>query len=365
MLADRSLDLEARWGTEHRTRGNDVLRFFAKHVCCRIAELTTSEQSTFIPPDIVSFLGGGRPPASLRYELSIEPVQLRMEALWSGHPLAARAFFFDDLWTTGRGAYGSGWRYGWLTFRWWLTPGADETPETHPLAAPTLPLPLVATQFDVGFELAMALGLYHAEEHEPAPANERRPTATEGSASTDGASADASPPPNQVYGLYVTQYFLAGLLDVGSGLDGRALDERRNTHVGASGDADLEAEVMRAAQLVACTALWATGNFDSDAALAAASSAPRSPGEARALAASAEAAATAADATGALPHHFASTSGLRFAEAHLAGIETERGKELLLDAAHHAGACLAAAAHATDQRAAAYTVALIDLTEPA
>jgi hypothetical protein len=38
VLTDKQLDLGVLWGNDQAARADDVLRYFVKHICCRIAE---------------------------------------------------------------------------------------------------------------------------------------------------------------------------------------------------------------------------------------------------------------------------------------------------------------------------------------
>jgi len=72
------------------------------------------------------------------------------------------------------------------------------------------------------------------------------------------------PPPAGagLMGLRTTQFFLAGLLDTVSGINGRVVDGRRNIYDGAPSEIDPSGEIRRARQLVSCAALWASGQLD-------------------------------------------------------------------------------------------------------
>lgn len=318
VIADRRLDLAALWGTAHATRGDDVLRFFVKHICCRVAELSTAEHPTQIPADLIAFLDGGPLPRSLQYEFLIEPMQLRMQEAWSDDPLGVRSFWLDPLFTTGPGGYSAGWRYGWLTFLWWV-----DVERAHPaqplLRERALPMPLVATQFDVGFEFAIAAGVLRADGREEPNDSQ----ALDANSDDRRRSKIADVTPNA--SLCATQYFLAGLLDTQSGLGGRVVDDRRNAFNGVVAPADPDAERARAHQLVSCAAVWAAGELDLAATRAAELQPKRSASALRVLAEALTAAAPSDNPAAALPFWFAAMSALRLAEAELAGLNEAEG----------------------------------------
>lgn len=334
VLTDKQLDLGALWGSNHAARADDVLRYFAKHICCRVAEHSRPGSPNQLPRELIAFLDGGPRPASLSYELFMEPVQVVIDERTKGDPLAARWFGVDPMFVLGPGAYSGAWRYGPLTFVWWVN---SEVQTGHQLGEALMPLPFVATQFDVGFEFVMS--------------------APEGALPVD----DGQPPLFHTPGfkLRCTQYLLAGFLDTQWRTNGRPIDQRRNTLDGLDEvPVNESGELVRARELVASAAIWATGKLSEEASLHARHGAPSTTAEVVALAQGlADRAPDPADSSD--PVVLAARSAAFLAEAEQLGLDDVEAQNRLLDSAWHAGACLAVVAHAAGRREDAYRLAAL------
>jgi hypothetical protein len=333
VLTDKQLDLGVLWGSDQAARADDVLRYFVKHICCRIAEYSEPGSPKQVPADLIAFLDGGSRPASLSYDMFMEPVQVVIDERMKGDPLAARWLGVDPLFVLGPGSYSGAWRYGPLTFVWWVN--SDVQPG-HQLGEAMMPLPLIASQFDVRFEFAMS-----------AP---------------EGLSVgDEQPPLFETPGfkLRCTQFLLAGFLDTQWRLSGRPVDERRNTRGGLDGvPVDEAGEHRRVRELVASAAAWASGELGKEATVRARRSAPTSTDEVVALAAAlADASVTQSDVDD--PVALAAVSAGLLAEGEQIGLDDIEAQNRLLDSAWYAGACLAAAGHTAGRREDAYRSAAV------
>ena len=343
VLRDRTLDLATVWPSDWRQHGQDVLRYFVKHACCRIAEISTAASPTAIPQELVDFLDGGAPPACLSCELTIEPVQVRLDAQRLSHPLGARWLGTDDI--TGDPSspcsYQSRLRYGPMTCFWRVDVGNGNAGHAAFLTQ-QLALPVTATQFDVGFEWAMTCGP-HLPTSVPA-----------GRTDTPPLAADH----NQ---LSVVRAFMAGTLDFDFALRyGGPIDEQINTYVGLPHSVDPAAEIMRARELCACLPSWIQGRFD-QATVARAVAQPV-PLDVRHLNNMSQQIQTMlapeSPPPKALAHHFGSMSLLKFAAAVEAGVTTREGEEMVIESMRFAGCCLAASGEAHAVGAGAYGAAL-------
>jgi len=73
VLAERRIDLTAVFGSDQRGKAEDVLRYFVKHICCRLAETVDADGDPLIPSDAVRLLDGGPPPRTIATAMGIEP----------------------------------------------------------------------------------------------------------------------------------------------------------------------------------------------------------------------------------------------------------------------------------------------------
>ena len=347
VLANRSVDLQHIWGEQWLEQALHALRYFVKHACCRVAELTTFEAPTCLPLELIAFMDGDPPPSSLSLELTIEPVQVTMEARHHDDPLWKRWFGADPLFARRDDGcyYESRSRYGWLTCSWLID---TERSFGHAFADQILVLPTVATQFDITFEFAI-VAAPDTDAGGAQPINASQDTST-GASSVTGARA---------HELRINRAFMAGLLDFDYAVDhGGPPDDRRNIYDNLPETVDAAAELRRVQQLISCAEGWVAGNFGHEAVAARnAAPVPFEPDQLRA-----RSAAIQASVVGPPPldvaKHFASMSALKLAEAAERGIDIAAGQDSALEAARYAGGCLAAAAKAYCQRPQAYVGSL-------
>lgn len=343
VLANRRVDLKHIWGEQWSEEALHVLRYFVKHACCRVAELTTVESPTYLPLELIAFMDGDEAPSSFSMELTVEPVQVTMETRHRDDPLWKRWLGVDPLFG-GRNDgcyYESRSRYGWLTCSWLID---TKRGFGHAFANQVLALPVVATQFDIPFEFAMvAAPDAEAGDTHPPPA---RP---------ETGSGDSSLPLARAHELRVNRAFMAGLLDFDYALDhGGPPDERRNIYDNLPETVDTAAELMRVQDLISYAEGWVTGKFGQDPVAArSAGPAPFEPERLKVLSAAIQASVVGPPSLDAAKH-FASMSALKLAEAAELGIDSAVGQDSALEAARYAGACLSAAANAYGQRPEAY-----------
>lgn len=292
-------------------------------------------------------MDGGAPPPSLSLELTIEPVQVSVEARHRGDPLWKRWLGIDSLLARPGDAcsYESRSRYGWLTCSWLIDTGRSYG---HALAERVLALPVVATQFDITFEFAMVAAPDGGEVNDQ--------LADRGSDAGASASPASDVPAHE---LRTNRAFMGGMLDLDYAIDhGGPPDERLNVYDNLPETVDEAAELRRAQGLISCTEGWLVGDFGHEAVAARnATPAPFDPEHLRARSEAIQATVAGPPPLDAAKH-FASMSALKLAEAAELGIETEAGQDCALEAAHYAGACVAVAAHAHGQRPHAYVRAL-------
>jgi len=226
-------------------------------------------------------------------------------------------------------------RYGWLTCSWLIDP---ERSFGHALADRILALPVVATQFDIAFEFAMVA----------APdADADTPHATD-------ATGAPSAPDARVHELRINRAFMTGLLDFDYALDhGGPPNERRNIYDNLPETVDEAGELRRVQQLITCAEGWVAGNFDHEALAAHAGQVPLESEQLKARSAAIQASVVGPPPLD-LAKHLASMSAMKLAEAAELGIDSTAGQDSALEAARHAGACLAASAAVYGQRPRAY-----------
>jgi hypothetical protein len=147
VLASRSIDLHAVFGSDWEEAGLNVLRYFVKHICCRIADLVADGHSARLPGDVIDFLNGAGPGSSLSCEFYVEPALLRFCEAGVDDPLWVRPLWIDVIFgpaATGGKFIQSRWHYGWFSLAWALGPDADGI---HPFSAPLIPVPFWAEAF--------------------------------------------------------------------------------------------------------------------------------------------------------------------------------------------------------------------------
>jgi len=338
VLAARSFDLRVAFGSEWSSMSDNVLRYFVKHICCRIAESLTVDGERVVPVDALAFLDGGPAPAHLACEMWIEPTWLRFYEVGAGDPLWIRPMGMEAVHPGPNGRLGSRWTYGWLVFGWEFW-GEDEG--SHPFDNPGIDLPIVAARsVNLEFGLVPTTANRDLEELDQGWLN--KVTGGEPVA-PDGALA-RSP---------VGQKFLGGALDFEAGLRERA-PNRRELLVEDPVPAP-EIEVMRVGLLCAIAReVWAKCSLDlQDIQSVELSERLIEP-------------AALQNAVAEMPkfspeegwptvcNNFAAMASLKMIEAHGHGVDTEEGDEALLLAASLAGACGAAAGAATGNWPAAW-----------
>ncbi len=343
VIEDRSVNLEEPLGHDWEALGLNVLRYFVKHVCCRIVEAHIDAPTVELPADLIEFLDGGPIPASLGYSFWIEPTWLRFCETGSEDPLWVRPFAVEPLATAPGGRYESRWYYGWLTFGWELGFGEQRA---HPLTERQLEVPIRATR-SVDLEWPFAsMG---------SRANLLCQGDTANLEHLKRLTGEAAPvdPEHVVFHSPVGQRFVSGVLDAEAGIRKRAPDER--LLIVEPPAAEIQSEVDRAVLLVALSAgVWGSGSLDVDR-IRTVPVDPRSRGP-EVLRAEVEQlrVAGSGEGYGAVAATFSAMSSLKLLEAHLAGFDSEDGQDAMLGAVDFAGRSLAMAGAAADDVAATW-----------
>lgn len=137
LLASRSVDLRAVYGTGWEAGRDGLLRFMAKHVGCRLAE-----NDVEVPEPIGLYLDGGPEPCA---ELSLE-LEIRADiAKLSKTVLAGGSMWLGDVYFSELDADGnaqiieSHYGYRWLRVAWGV--GSDLAGYPWPFRRPEQPLP--------------------------------------------------------------------------------------------------------------------------------------------------------------------------------------------------------------------------------
>jgi len=345
VLRTRQIDLEIVFGHTWQTDSLNVLRYFVKHVGCRLAEIEQAGYPLAVPADLIAFLDGGPPPASLRCDLYAEAAMIRWrdmrpdDPLWAPRPLWIEAVLGPEA--SGLDVVQSRWHYGWLTLAWAVGPDANRG---DAFCARDLDIPLVAVAFDPGVELVFAAGR-HGLLDEPPPSS----------------PADA-PPLTAIGGSPVVRAMIAGALDFEATRQEHFPDERRNLLVPDPSTVDPELEMLRLRALLSICACWASGDLTEDT-IRTAAKLPRSADE-QELVADANAmqarVASLSSPYARIAVHFASLAHLHLARAcELGGTITARGQEAIIDASRHAGGSATAAGLAREEVGAAFNAILI------
>lgn len=343
VLRTRRIDLEAVFGSTWPADSLDVLRYFAKHVGCRLAEIVQAGHSLLIPGDLIAFLDGGPTPSSLRCDLYAEVAMIRWrdmrpnDPLWAPRPLWIEAVLGPEA--SGLDVLQSRWHYGWLTLAWAVGPDAvandvfrRQDPDT----------PLVAAAFDPGVELVFAAGRHGLLDHPPSTPTDAPPL----------AAIDSSP---------VLRTMIAGALDFEAATREHGPDERRNLIASDASAVDPNLEMIRLRALLSICAIWAQGDLSEQAISRAAKSPVSTDPQALVMFAEAMQARVASlDGPYArIAAHFASLAHLHLAQAsELGGTSTPSGQEEMLEAARHAGCTAAATALARQDVGEAFNAVL-------
>jgi hypothetical protein len=338
VLAARSFDLRAAFGSEWSSLGEDVLRYFVKHIGCRISESLTVSGERTVPADALDFLDGGPAPTNLSCEMWIEPTWLRFCEMGAEDPLWIKPMGIEAVHPGPNGRLGSRWTYGWLVFGWEFW-GEDEG--SHPFETPELELPIVAARpVDLEFGLVPTTANRELEELDQQWLNK----VTGGEPVAPDGVLGRSP---------VGQKFLGAALDFEAGLRDRAPD-RRELFVEDPVPA-AEIEVIRVGLLCGIArTVWARCSLDlqeiRSIELTERLIEPESIGAA--IAEMPE--RTPEEGWLTVCNNFAAMSSLKMIEAHEHGVDAEEGEEALLVAASLAGACGAAAGAASEDWPAAW-----------
>jgi hypothetical protein len=329
VLGERRIVLEEVFGPRRAEKAEDVLRFFVKQICCRLAEcIRTDTGEALLPPDALAFLDGTAQLRSITTEMWIEPSWLRFDELGAGDPDWISILGHEAVHPGPEMRLGSRWNYGWLVLGWecW----GEEEGNVF-LGGEEINLPIVSTR-PAAFELAFAPTT--AKRDQDGNPDEAWLSRITGGSPVEMDTLARSP---------VSEKFIAGALDTEAGLRDRSPD-RREFFV-AEPYADPRLEVMRVSWLCGVArSIWAEGSLGVEAirsvalrdrlldpallkreALALGDVGPDSgwPG---------------------ITSGFAAMASLKLVEAHQRGIDTREGEDALLAAAWLAGAAAAAAA---------------------
>ncbi len=336
VIADRHLDLSTAFGPDWTEFGEDVLRYFVKHICCRLAETLTVNEEIAVPADAISFLDGGEAPPNLSCEMWIEPTWLRFWEAGAEDPLWIRPMGMEPVHAGPNTRLGSRWTYGWLVIGWEFW-GEEES--VHPFAEQLLPLPIMATR-RVNLEFALM----------PTTANRESDGIDQNWLNKIAGGAIA--PDGALDGSPAAEKFIGGALDFEAATRERAPDHRELLVHGPR--SAVEIEVRRVGLLCGIArAVWARCSIDIDAIHsvqltehllnpeaieAALLRMPDYPPEEGWLT---------------VCNGFAAMASYKMIEAQAHGVGTSEGDEALLLAASLAGSCAAAAGAASgDWRAA-------------
>jgi hypothetical protein len=348
VLDSRAIDLEAVFGSNWRATGLDVLRYFVKHIACRLADLATQGKRIRIPSDLVAFLNGGPSPQSVMCDFLVEPALLRWAEVRPEDPLwIPRPLWLDHILFTGGEKdptlIQSRWRYGWFTLAWAVGADADGT---HPFSVQVLPVPFIARSWDPMFEMALVMAKHghaglEANLEDPGWVEQRR--------------ARMQP----VWESPVARAFLAGALDFEASLRQRGPDQRDNVVVQDAEGVSLARELARVHLLVRLCANWSAGDLSEPTLRAAAQAASVGTPEAL-MSAAAEIQARRDNSAplAALRSDFTSLATLQLANAYEVGPNSLDGQQALLEAARLAGCGVMAAALASNDAGAGFVAAL-------
>jgi hypothetical protein len=326
VLADRHVDLEEALGSDWPEASKNVLRYFVKHICCRLAETVHSDGGTLLPKDAREFLGGGPPPKNVSTEMWIEPTWLRFAQVGANDPDWVRTMGMEPVHPGPEMRLGSRWRYGWLVLGWECWGEEDG----NALLEKDLELPIVSTD-STGMELAFMPTTAEPSDGEPVDVAWLERV-------TGGAVIDLEP----LSSSPVAQKFIGGALDFEAGLRNQAPDRREL--VLSDSPPPLVVEVMRTGWLCGIARhVWANGSVNAvavrdirlDYVLL----------DPQLLFEEAENLGAIAPEEGwvAVTGAFAAMASLKLVEAHEYGVDADEGYEALLSAASLAGASAASA----------------------
>jgi hypothetical protein len=326
VLADRRIDLEGALGSAWSESAEDVLRYFVKHICCRLAETLTSDGDVLLPSDALTFLDGGPPPKSISSEMWIEPIWLRFAQARADDPSWIRIMGMEPVHPGPEMRLGSRWNYGWLVLGWecW---GKGQG---NALLDKNLDLPFVSTR-SARAELAFA----------PTTA---KPPGEDGfdMAWLDRVAGGSMIDNRALSNSAVAEQFIGGALDFEAGLRDQRPDRREL--VLSEPLASLEVEVMRTGLLCGIARhVWAMGSVEVEAVRTVELSDVLL--DPQVLFTEAESLGSGAPEEGwlAVTRGFAAMASLKLVQAYEQGVDSEGGHESILAAASLAGASAAAA----------------------
>jgi len=326
VLQGKSVDLEEAFGSAWRESAEDVLRYFVKHICCRLAETVTSDGELLLPGDALAFLDGGPPPASITSEMWIEPTWLRFAQAGNGDPNWVRIMGMEPVHPGPDMRIGSRWNYGWLVLGWECWGEGDG----NAFLDKRLDLPIVCTR-PARAELAFM------------PTTAKRPGKDSFDMAwlkrvTGGSAIDNEALSNSA----VAERFIGGALDFEAGLRDQAPD-RRELILGEQ-LASLEVEVMRTGLLCAIARhVWAHGSVDVEAVQAVELTEALLDPEVLFKEAENLGGGAPAEGWSTVTRGFAAMASLKLVQAYEQGVDSDEGHEAMLVAASLAGASAAAA----------------------
>jgi hypothetical protein len=326
VLAERRIDLTAVFAFDENGKAEDVLRFFVKHVCCRLAETVNSDGDTLIPSDAVSFLCGGRPPKSIATAMWIEPSWLRFDRLGAGDPNWISILGMEPVEAGPEMRVASRWNYGWLVLGWecW---GREEG---NAFLDREIALPILCAKPAV-FELSYVATT--AARHEGGADDQNWLQRVRGGIPVD---------PDALANSAVAEKFIAGALDSEAAAREEVPDHRQFLLARPFADAGLE--VMRAGWLCGVArSVWARGSLDPGAVREVELTENLLDPQLLHREAVALGVAEADSGWSGVSRGFAAMASLKLAEAYEHGVEAEKGEEALFAAASLSGASVAAA----------------------
>src|SRR6202035_896391 len=202
-----------------------------------------------LPVDVIDFMNGAGPPASLSCRFYVEPALLRFCEAGVDDPLWKRPLWLGAIYgpaATGGNFVSARWHYGWLSLGWALGPDADGD---HPFSDPLIPAPFWAEAFSPSIE-AMFAGLRFRGDEETHPQDLQT-----------AVSPARIEKMQRLWDSPVALWFAAGAVDFEAGTRGRAPDERRNIEVENPEKVSLQSDLRRVQHLVRSCLSWALGDL--------------------------------------------------------------------------------------------------------
>lgn len=250
VLDGRAIDLVEIFGSDWEAQGLNVLRYWGKHIGCRLMENDPEHFYARLPAGLIPFLDGGRFPDAFAFELWVEPAWLRFSDFGADDPLWVRSMSYDDLLGPAEpdqeGSTESVWRYSWLAVGWAFG-GKRET--RNPFTEPRVELPYRA-HLPASFEW-----VWGSLPHIDADLSEADSQAHL-EALTGGGPVD---PEDTLNRSPIAEAFTGGVLDFEAAARGRAPDQRDVPR----GEADISQELWRAALAVQLAlTVWGFGDVD-------------------------------------------------------------------------------------------------------